>query len=105
MHTMAESIVVSKMITRFGQCATIGMPPVGRGHARSVVAVSQAAKRSPATPAAPAIQNIHVARSRWLNRCPSNGSDEMTVISASATPASCSRSTAACAASGSEKRA
>jgi hypothetical protein len=38
---MPKSIVISKMMTRFGQGATIGMPPVGNGQSRSVMDVSQ----------------------------------------------------------------
>src|SRR5262245_26705214 len=36
-----NNIVSSNMITRLGQGATIGMPPVGSGHEREVIATSQ----------------------------------------------------------------
>ena len=37
----ANSIVTSNMMIRLGHVATIRMPPVGSGHARSVIWVSQ----------------------------------------------------------------
>jgi hypothetical protein len=38
---MANSIVSSKITTRFGHIATIGIPPVCSGQARWVIDVSQ----------------------------------------------------------------
>ena len=41
MARIAKSMVSSKMITRFGHIATIGMPPVGSGQSSSVNFVNQ----------------------------------------------------------------
>src|SRR2546425_7095175 len=58
---MPPSIVSSNMMIRFVHHATIGMLPVGSGHARWVMRASHTATASPVTPPATAIQNIHVA--------------------------------------------
>src|SRR5687767_11682500 len=91
---IAPSIVISKMMIRFGHQANVGRPPTLIGHDVSVTHARPNAAAIPISPPPQAIHQIQLSLSMWPNSKSSIGCAVRMVIWRSVNPDARSRFTA-----------